>query len=359
MIIHKHQLLTACKQFARCVRNRPPLPALECIHISRTEQGTHLYGTDLEIALRFTMPTPPAVSTLDRLRVRRGYAFLVPLETLRNCAQAADPGSSLTITEKAITFEMNGSPAVVPTEAPHPDEFPAFPDLPTLRVQGPLDTIALARCARAMSTAEARYVLNGILWKGITLVATDGRRLHLENTATACPTEAILPSKLIPLILPGMEALVGTSTIAFTGHCEGLQVTLFSKLVQGHYPNYQQVLPDPCDHGFRLDHEQAAEALHKLLATKPTHVEIIPSPGRITLRTNAGAATTLPALLTGQPCSTAVNGKFLLDAFRNGGRTITYPDAMTPLRVTGHLDNIHVLMPLRIGEAVTTTPATT
>lgn len=359
MIITKSQLLSALKRLLPVIPRRGTLPALECIHISRDLHGSHLAATDLERACRITLPAPPPGGALERLRAKRGYAFLIPAATLRDCAQAADKDSTLAVTEKAVTFQCQGQAAVVPSFGPPAAEFPDLPSFATLRVAGALDPDAIARCGRCMSRDEARWALQGVCWRGTQLIGTDGRRLHIEEGAPACPTEeAIIPAAFLPLIESGMEISVGTDRLTLSVQRDTLHITLHTKLIEGRYPNTAQVIPEPCGHHVRIDHEATAQVVRQLLKTSrhnpdardSTALTLQPSPGRLTLAASwpGAPALSVPALLTGDPTPTAVNAKFLLEALENGARDLSWADATTPLRLTGHRRNLHILMPMRL-----------
>ena len=125
---------------------------------------------------------------------------------------------------------------------------------------------------RCVSTDEARYVLNGIYWDGEGhLIATDGRRLHKESAhpfqlgehkGVIIPTAAckLIPERAAISLLAKEED--PPRFIAFSA--SGIRI--LSKLVEGNYPNYRQVIPEASGNSVRFDNTQAAAALRKLAA---------------------------------------------------------------------------------------------
>jgi DNA polymerase III subunit beta len=136
------------------------------------------------------------------------------------------------------------------------EDFPALPKFEDCKIftlkQSELKD-ALKKTSYAISTDETRYVLNGILFSfkesRLTMVATDGRRLALIDLEVEFPqseeTEVIVPTKCINELvrLVGdtgeLKMYVSQNQVAF----DVGSTRLVSKLVEGNYPNYRQVIP--------------------------------------------------------------------------------------------------------------------
>ena len=136
------------------------------------------------------------------------------------------------------------------------EEFPAAPDLGetvTVSIRQAQMKDLIKKTAYAISLDETRYVLNGmyLLFENgeITAVATDGRRLALARTECKLPAdfkrEIILPHKTVQelgrILMDDGECTIklGERLIAF----ELPGITMISRLVEGRFPNYQQVIP--------------------------------------------------------------------------------------------------------------------
>lgn len=337
MNIAKSTLLEATNRLRAVPPRNSSLPVLGCIRITRTATGTTFHATDLEVSLAVEIPEPPAPSELARklaaLRAaREACDILVPSSTLDRCAKAADKGTSLTITPSApggaqITYQQGGITTSVPAQAPDAKEFPVWPAWPTCkRDLPPTDPIpfarhlaAIRRASPAISSDQTRYVLNGILWSDRGhIVATDGRRLHLEEGLPPAPRDCIIPTQALRFIEPEMSASlrckleakdrVAPYAITFRADLSsGLIVRLHSKLIEGNYPNFMQVVPDkPFPLTVRLDNAATAKALAALAKNtggKTVALRFDPTASTVTftMRNDGGAASfSVPALFAGK-----------------------------------------------------------
>jgi DNA polymerase-3 subunit beta len=142
----------------------------------------------------------------------------------------------------------------------------------------------LKHVSYAQSSDETRYILNGVYINfkegRLTLVATDGRRLAKVEKATEVPEKStgsiILPAKtvaeLVRLLDKGEKVQVsfnerrasfqiGTEKVSESGLSD--QVYLFSKVVDGNYPNYSQVIPKETAQRIKLDRELFLQCVHR------------------------------------------------------------------------------------------------
>src|SRR5262249_30148748 len=136
----------------------------------------------------------------------------------------------------------------------------------------------LRKTSFAISTDETRFVLNGIFFSlkdhKITMVATDGRRLALADEevdiAAESEGEFIVPTKAINelnrLVTPSgqVEVKFAENQAAFDLQDEkGSSVLVISKLIEGNYPNYRQVIPAETKERIALAREELLHALRR------------------------------------------------------------------------------------------------
>ncbi|MBA3850393.1 MAG: DNA polymerase III subunit beta, partial [Opitutus sp.] len=166
------------------------------------------------------------------------------------------------------------------------EEFPKLPDTGDDKSfsleQGELAAM-LGNVAYAQSTDETRYILNGVYFNfkdgKLALVATDGRRLALVSKEMPVPGSStgaiILPAKTVAELL----RLLGKGDklkISFNDRRAAFQIDtnkdnsgltdaiyLFSKVVEGNYPNYQQVIPKETHQRIRLERELFLQCVHR------------------------------------------------------------------------------------------------
>lgn len=151
------------------------------------------------------------------------------------------------------------------------EEFPPIPEATGALCKLPADELAglLDAVAPSMSSDETRYTLNGVFANatadGLVFVATDGRRLHMRNSTQKLPdgTKAIIPAKTVHMLSSLLRAekakeidvWFDARRVTFRIAREDGEVMLQSKLVDGNYPNYKQVIPS--DTGVMIEVDQA------------------------------------------------------------------------------------------------------
>jgi DNA polymerase-3 subunit beta len=267
--IAQTQLQEALQVVSSAVPTRTTLPVLSNILVEADETSVRLTATDLDLAIttktqaNVSLPgslTVPAKKLLELVRK-------LPREELRIDAKDLN----LTIASKAGRFRFL---------CIRPDEFPATPTVPADAVIT-LDPDVLDRLVRrtvyAVSTDESRPALNGALMQvkdgELRVVATDGHRLA---RATYKPDRSIAPSLKNDVILP-LKALNALSRLipGASGPVEislsrnharfGLGgTTLITKLIEGPFPNYEQVIPMQNAKHLRAGREGLAAALERV-----------------------------------------------------------------------------------------------
>jgi DNA polymerase-3 subunit beta len=369
--IPKEHLTPAMRHLLRTVPRRPSLPVLSCVKIAPVQGAILLTSTDLNAETTISVPAPRPIGLAAKLVAKRAMPLVVPADVLANCANSADPGSLIHIAPAGITFQIAGQSSTVPVEGYNAEEFPDSPKETEHCLGVCFDSDKIHRLLRCVSTNEARYVLNGIYWEGGgNLVATDGRRLALEHGPLFQLGEnkgVIIPNATCKLI-PERAAISLLAKeedpprfIAFTAQQGILTIRILSKLVEGNYPNYRQVIPEASSHSIRFDNTQAATALRKLAAiAKDSQTLITPSPMSVNFTvTSKKDATSCgsfsqPAIIKGKPCIATYDTKFLLAALENGGDCFDAPDVTSPALITGIKGNTHILMPIRTSTPVET-----
>ena len=216
------------------------------------------------------------------------------------------------------------------------DEFPTFPSVrfnDSWRVKsGELQKL-ISHTAFAASTEESRPILNGVLWElreeRMRMVATNGHRLAkmelLVDSSSAPPGDLIVPPKALEQIrrlFPAEEELEiarGDNHLGFRSPF----TAVFTRLVEGPYPNYEQVIPKDNDRYALADKAALMSALKRMsvIASDQTH--------RIKMSFNTGmlkfsvttpdlgeASDELPVVYTGDQLDIGFNATYLLEILR-------------------------------------------
>lgn len=226
----------------------------------------------------------------------------------------------------------------------------------------------LRKTSYAASLDETRRVLNGVLmaFKGnkLTMVATDGRRLALVDHEVEFPeqaeTEMILPTKAVNEL---MRVLLNEGEVKI--YAQKNQVVfeigttiMSSKLVDGVYPNYRQVIPGGCDERVTLEREELLRAVRRVsvMATdKSNAVRLTFSANQLTINITSQEVgegrETIPVKYTGKEISIVFNPEYVMDPLKNMDDDEVYfelSDGHSPALLKCSVPFLYVLMPLRL-----------
>jgi DNA polymerase-3 subunit beta len=206
-------------------------------------------------------------------------------------------------------------------------EFPPLPNFEgakTFKIPQADLKNGLKKTSFAISTDETRYVLNGIFTSfrdgKMTLVATDGRRLAMVDADLEFPasheTDVIIPSKAVQEIqrLLGdageVEVKLSDSQISFTVG----DSLLASKLIEGNYPNYRQVIPGDSNERVVIGREALLETVRRvsiLSSDKSNSVKLVFSENHIEVTANSPdvveAQESMDVIYQGPPMQIAFN----------------------------------------------------
>jgi DNA polymerase-3 subunit beta len=226
----------------------------------------------------------------------------------------------------------------------------------------------LRKTAYAISNDETRYVLNGVYmsFKGdkLTVVATDGRRLALVERDVEVPkgteTDFIIPTKAVTelqrLLTDKGEAslAIGENQAVF----ELGATTLATKLIEGTYPNFRQVIPTEAKERVQLEREQMLGALHRasiLASEKSQSVKLNFGKNSLTITATTPevgeAKETLSINYKGKEITIAFNPQYMMDPLRNLDADEVFlelTDELSPGVLKLNEPFLYVLMPMRL-----------
>jgi len=225
----------------------------------------------------------------------------------------------------------------------------------------------------AVSTDESRYVLNGLfvsLKEGkMTVVATDGRRLALVDEEVEISEkssgEFIIPAKAVNELTRlfqekgEVEIKLGENQASFAlKDDKGFSVLLITKLIEGNYPNYRQVIPNEMKERVSLVREELLHALRRaeiMTSEKANSVKLTFSRNNLTITANSPevgeARETIAISYKGNDISIAFNPSYLIDplnALTEDEVFFELIDELSPgvLKINGPF--LYVVMPMRL-----------
>jgi DNA polymerase-3 subunit beta len=307
---------------------------------------------------------------------------VLPARLLVDVVRSLPPGDlSLELRSAEQDVELVCGNAVFHLRTLRSEDFPRLPELPSgevveLDATAFIDTVA--RVARSASRDDTRPILTGILVSAtdssLRMVATDSYRLSVKTTPlagpVATPFEANVPARALQELAriaqqaeaEQIRVARSENQIVFTlgnGQAGGNAV-LSSRLIDGQFPNYQQLLPESADHELRLSREELAEVVRRvsLLAQKNAPLRLGFSPGelRVSAQTpDIGEAhETLPVPFAGEPFEIGFNAEFFRDGLESLESAEVLIKLTSPLR-PGLIESadgsgfVYLVMPIRLG----------
>jgi DNA polymerase-3 subunit beta len=309
---------------AAAIPAKTTLPVLSNVLVEATKQGLRLSGTDLDIAVSPTVAadvdadgavTLPAKKLIDITRE-------LPSAPIRFAALGEQ---RVSIECGRSKFKLLGLPR---------EEFPSFP---AVKFDGAWQATAgvvhklVGHVAFAASTEESRPILNGVLWElrpdRMRMVATNGHRLAKMDVPATGGTSAdlIVPPKALEQIrrLFASDAAIDVAkSDNHLGFRSGGKL-VFSRLIEGPYPNYEQVIPRENDKAATIDKAAMAGALRRMsvVASDQTHrIRLAFSGGTVKFSVQTPdlgeAQDELPVTYEGEPLEIGFNATYLLEILK-------------------------------------------
>ncbi|MBX9929620.1 MAG: DNA polymerase III subunit beta [Gemmatimonadaceae bacterium] len=362
--ISREKLQEGLAAVSPAVPSKTTLPVLANLLVQTTDRGIRISGTDLDIA----------VSTEVAAEIDTPGAITIPARKLSEIARElpAAPVKLSSSGDQRVTLECGRSKFKL-LGLPK-SEFPSFPAIQfdkAVRIpSGELQKL-IHHTSFAASTEESRPILNGVLWEIrsdlMRMVATNGHRLAKMEVPVkgGKQTDLIIPPKALEQIrrlFPAEEELEvaqGENHLGFRSPF----TSVYTRLIEGPYPGYDQVIPKDNDKVALLDKAAFISALKRMsvVASDQTH--------RIRLSFNAGmlkfavstpdlgeAQDELPIRYTGDPIEIGFNAAYLLEILRylptdEVRMTFRAPERASTVEPEGWTDPskyLTLLMPLRL-----------
>lgn len=364
LVVAKEALLEGLQRAQSVVSARPALPVLSNALLEASEGELSITATDQSTTIQCRIPAAVEAPGATTLPARRLAAIARELCS-GDVAIETDSGNTSTIRCMSSLFRMFGLPK---------EEFPELfeiKDAVRVSMEQPVLFEGLKCTSYAISTDESRYTLNGILFslknKRLTLVATDGRRLALYEVEVQSPydqqeLEFIVPTKTVSelqrLLREGGKLTLSIAKNVVAFHLG--TVFLISKLIEGKYPNYRQVIPSGTSERIKLEREiflSAVKRVSLLSLSKASSVCLALTKNKMDITAVTPeigeAKESLSIVYRGKDFSIAFNPEFLVDPLRNISDEqvdLEFFNGMGPsvLRAMSRETFLYVLMPMRI-----------
>ncbi|HUR18475.1 MAG TPA: DNA polymerase III subunit beta [Acidimicrobiales bacterium] len=362
----RDSLVEALSVAGRAVTSRGgALPVLSGVRLEVNGEQLHVAGSDLDLTIQATMSVAGSGDGIAVLPARLVTDIVRSLPPGAVNVEAGDDDMSITSGRAQFSVRML--------------EAADFPRIPAGGDSGTGDAVtldaaeladALRQVVRAASSDDARPILTGVLMaaeeKGVRLVATDSYRLavrDLPGTSVLREGQKVLvPSKALSelqRVLSGAEKV----TLRLGEHDANFEVgdvRLTTRLIEGEFPNYRQLIPSTYPNRLRVGKAQLLEAVRrvKLLvrdATTPVRMALGPDTvGLTVVSAEVGQANEeVDAHYEGAEMTVAFNPGYLIDgaeAIAGDELILDTQDALRPavIRGTDSDDYIYLLMPVRV-----------
>lgn len=286
--ITRQNLHSGIAAVSASIPSKTTLPVLSNILMEAREDGVWLSGTDLDVSVRVRVPAD----------VREAGSLTAPGKKLQEIAREL-PEEPVEISTRGDQIELRCGRSHFKLNSLPADEFPSLPDLDFSegwQAVGKTLHGLIHHTSFAVSTEESRPILNGVLWElrdgEMRMVATNGHRLARMGVKTE-PTNAPSADFIVPpAALQQVQRLFkdeDTLQVSHSGNHLGFraeETEVYTRLIEGSYPNYEQVIPRDNDKIAVVAKKGFESAVRRMavVASDQTHrIRMTFEPGRVHL----------------------------------------------------------------------------
>jgi DNA polymerase-3 subunit beta len=361
------ELLAELQTVSRVASTRSAVQALSGVQIeARTEgeDGVELRATDMEVGLRVPL----------RARVERAGTVVLPARLLLDVVRTLPAGDvSLELRPAEQDVEVVGGTARFHIRTLRSEDFPPLPERggdQVVSMPGAAFVDTIARVSRSASRDETRPILTGILVSAsgdeLRMVATDSYRLSVKETRLEAPLEAGFEANVPARALEELGRLVREEAAEIRIGVRANQVVfevgglaLSSRLIDGQFPNYRQLLPEGYEHELTVSRDELLEVVRRisLMAQKNAPLRLSFSEGEVRVSAQTPdvgeASEPLPVPFAGEPFEIGFNPDFLTVGLESAGADEVVVKLISPLR-PGLLEAadasgfLYLIMPIRL-----------
>lgn len=361
----KDSLLKGIQVVQNAVSSKGTLPILSHILIEAKKNEIRLTATDLEVGITAKIDGEVVEEGAIAVPARKFSEIAKELSSTHTVQVSVKKGQSISIESGKSYFRLVGLQR---------EDFPQLPETPSgktsdmVKIQQKILKSMIQLTSFAMSHDETRYVLNGILFsfggRQLKLVATDGRRLAIVQKdvgdAGTTKRDAIVPMKTI-LELNRNLGEEGEVIFYFKDNQLQIQfgaVTINSRLIEGEYPNYEQVIPRKVKEDLVLntsDFLQATRRASILTSQESQSIKINLIKDRMIITKNSPelgeAREELEVDYKGGEFVIGFNPAFLVDVLKNVSEdkvTFGVIDPEKPAIIRSGSDYTYIVLPMQV-----------
>lgn len=368
----REELLRGVQTVQSVVGTKSTLPVLANVLLEAKGKKMDMTATDLEVGVKCSV----------NVEVLEPGAITMPARTLSEVVREL-PAEDLKVkVGENNRVEISSAQAVFNLMGLPKEDYPVLPKFKgdgEFFIDGKLLSEMIRKTIFSVSQDETRYVLCGIYLQAgkgkITMVSTDGRRLSYISRDIGIDkrkeAKVIIPTKAVNELNRILAQVATTEEAEKDGKVkisiEENQISfmiddtiLISRLIEGHFPNYEQVIPRTSTIKLKITTEELLQATKRvaLLTTgKSNSIKYSLKKNKLIISANTeglGEARDIVGIdYAGEEMEIAYNPQFLIDVLRNIGCKevcLELTNSLNPclIRPTSGEDYISIVMPMRI-----------
>ncbi len=360
--ISKNLFLKGIQKVENITATKTTLPILSNVLLEASENEIKLITTNLEVSVKNTIPAQVQENGSITLPCKKLGDIIRELPEAKIEVGIEKENKVIIKCEKSI-FNILGLPK---------EEFPNLPKLEDkfcFSIKQEILKNMIKKTKFAISNDEARYTLNGIYliidYTQIKMIATDGRRLayigiNLPNLLKE-KKDVIIPSKTINEINRVIEE--GETKINLSENQISFQLNntlLISRLIEGHFPNYEQVIPQKQEKKIKVNTKKFLQGVRRiaLLADEKTNsIKIKTKDNRLIITASSPeigeAQEEIEAVSEGKEIEIIFDARYILDILNNidsEETALELTDSLSPatIRPVGEEDYFCIIMPMKL-----------
>jgi len=360
----RDELVSKLSVISRAVSTRAATQSLSGILVDASNGSVSLSATDLEMGLKTDLKTD----------LEGSGTVLLPGRLFAELARSlgdADVEIELRESERDVEIRCGGSSfhlRTLPSE-----DFPALPEEEgePLRIPAAALAATVELVAGAASRDDMRPVLTGVLVSAsgseMTMVATDSYRLAVKRTELDEPIGGEIEANIPARALRELGRIVSTDGVEQVSVALQRNQAVFragdtvltTRLIEGQFPNFRQLLPESYEHDVRLPRPELLEVTRRVsqLAQRNAPLRLSFAPGELTVAASTpdvgDAEETMPAAFEGEPLEIGFNPDFLREGIESVEGDEILVRLISPLR-PGLLQPVdsedfrYLVMPIRL-----------
>jgi DNA polymerase III subunit beta len=363
--LERDVLLGQLQTVSRVASTRSAIQALSGVQLAASSELCELRATDMDVGLRVPLEAD----------VTRDGVVVLPARLIVDVVRSLpSPSVSLELRAAEQDVEVVSGKATFHIRTLRTEDFPPFPEPePESAVSLPAEAFVSTalKVAGSASRDETRPVLTGILVSAsdreLRMVATDSYRLSVKETTLESPLpsafEVNVPARALQE-LARVAAHAGDEELSVSVRQNQVlfvlgRVILSSRLIDGQFPNYRQLLPESFEHELRVAGGELTDVVRRisLLAQKNAPLRLAFSPGELTVSAQTPdvgeAQESLPVAFEGEPLEIGFNPEFLragLEAIEEGDVLLKLISPLRPglIEAADESRFQYLIMPIRL-----------